>query len=152
MTTWTMKIWTLAGALALPAAGSVCGAPRAARGEVPPASPFHVFPLAHGPARSADVLAVLVSGASGWGDAEAAAAAELLRAGVPVVGIDAARAFTAAESPEEMERQVDRWARAFCRTWKRARVLYVDPSAVSAALASALDGRGPLPSEVPHAG
>ena len=73
----------------------------------------------------AAMMAVLLSADGGWATLDRVAAAELSRAGIPVVGWNSLRYFLVRRTPEVVARDLARVMEGYGRRWGRPRVLLV---------------------------
>jgi type IV secretory pathway VirJ component len=70
-------------------------------------------------------FAILVSGDGGWASIDKQVAAGLVRAGVPVAGLDSLRYFWKARTPEGVAADLDRMVRYYASRWNRSEVLLI---------------------------
>lgn len=109
------------------AALAALGAQRRASLPPPPADldglPITEVPAA--PGGNADTFAVFVSGDGGWADFDKSVSARLVRAGVPVVGVDSLRYFWTPRTPQGFAADLDRIVRYYRQQWKRENVLLI---------------------------
>lgn len=103
------------------------GAQRHARLPPPPAdlSGLPVTEMPAQPGGNADTFAIFVSGDGGWADFDKSVSARLVRAGVPVVGVDSLRYFWTPRTPQSFGADLDRIVRYYRAQWKRDNVLLV---------------------------
>lgn len=72
-----------------------------------------------------DMMAVLYSGDGGWVGLDKDVAAQLAKAGVPVVGIDSLSYFWSARTPASAAADLDAIIRAYASHWRRPKVMLV---------------------------
>lgn len=85
------------------------------------------LPLVELPAtgRSADTLAVVVSGDGGWAGIDRAVGEALAAAGIPVVGLNSLEYFWTPRTPEGAAADLSRLMRHYLEAWGKRRVLLV---------------------------
>lgn len=111
---------------ALVLAALLAGAAPAAAGASAGGAPIADLPLVEVPARGeGTLLALLVTGDGGWVAIDEQLAAELSRAGVAVVGLDALRYFWRRRSMDETVRDVARVLDHYRAAWGRSEVILV---------------------------
>ncbi|WP_336958559.1 AcvB/VirJ family lysyl-phosphatidylglycerol hydrolase [Sphingobium aquiterrae] len=94
-------------------------------------------------ARDTDIMAVLYSGDGGWVGLDKDVAAQLARAGVPVVGIDSLSYFWSARTPAGAANDLDAVLRAYAPRWHRHQVLLLGYSFGADVLPHIVDNLSP---------
>lgn len=120
------------------AAGACSSAPRPTNAPARLGLPLHAIPVGQGAAGSPPMV-VLLTGDGGWAAFDAALAADLARAGIPVVGLDSRAYLKQPRTPGEMARDLGRILRWYLPEWNRDRVVLIGYSRGADIVPFALD-------------
>lgn len=74
---------------------------------------------------SGNVLAVIVSGDGGWASLDRDVGNDLVRRGVPVVGLNSLRYFWSPRTPDEASKDLDRIVSHYLSAWKKETVVLI---------------------------
>jgi type IV secretory pathway VirJ component len=108
------------------AAHPAAAAPPAGPAAAAAATPVSDLPLVELPVKQpGEPLAIIVSGDGGWASIDRDVAEDLVRHGVPVVGLNSLQYFWSARTPEGAAADLQRIARHYLAAWGRQQLLLI---------------------------